>query len=567
VGLAPRPFAVAVTGAAVFAVCTVASSLGVRWMVDRVILPRFAGADIDEGALAAGAAIVIGIGVVRATGIVVRRGFAGMAEWRAAERLAHGLLARMSAQPVPWHRRHMVGDLVARCGVDVDVAVGVMAPMPFSSSVVVMVVAAAGFLLATDLVLGGIATALLPALLAVNLVYQRRIDTHYVDAQRELGLLSEAVHESFDGVVVVKAFGAEDRETARLARIAGRLRDAQVRAVAVRSTFEALLDATPSLANVLLLAVGALRVRDAAMTLGDLASVLYLFTLLAFPLRIIGHLLSEIPHSLAGWRRVVEVVDAPIENDPRASIGTADAATPVVLSGVEVAHGAGAPVLRGVDLTLSAGSTTALVGATGCGKTTLLHAIAGLVPVSAGRVGLATPRVGLVFQEAFLFADSLRFNLTLGMRVSETALWDALEVADAAELVRELDNGLDTTLGERGSGLSGGQRQRIALARALALGAELLLLDDTTSALDPGTEARVLANLRGMRRTVTTLVVASRPSTIALADEVVHLRDGRVAARGTHESLMARHRDYRDLMTAFETERGAERAEMRGARP
>lgn len=557
VRISPRQFSIAVGGAAVFAVCTVASSLGVRWMVDRVILPRFDGGPFDAGALAAGAAIVVGIGLLRAAGVVIRRSFAGIAEWRTARHLADGVLARLVAQPVPWHRRHMVGDLVARCGVDVDAAVAVMAPMPFSSSVVVMMVVAAAYLLATDVVLGGLAAALFPLMLAMNLAYQRRVDRHYKDAQRELGLLSEAVHESFDGVVVVKAFGAEERETRRLAEITARLREARIRAVGVRSTFESLLDAVPSLANVALLAVGAVRVRDGAMSVGDLASFLYLFTLLAFPLRIIGYLFSEIPHSLAGWQRVAEVAEAPVETDPHDAIGPAPAGLAVQVHGAVVAHADAAAVLRGVDLEVRHGETVALVGATGAGKTTLLHAIAGLVPLAAGRVARGASRTGLVFQEPFLFADTLRYNLTLGDEVAEGDLWAALAVADADGLVRELDAGLDTEVGERGVGLSGGQRQRIALARELARGAELLLLDDTTSALDPVTESRVLGNLRGMARRASVLVVASRPSTIALADRVAYLRDGRITAVGSHDELMARHPDYRELLAAFEADREA----------
>ena len=179
------------------------------------------------------------------------------------------------------------------------------------------------------------------------------------------------------------------------------------------------------------------------------------------------------------------------------------------------------------------------------------------MPLAAGRVASGASRTGLVFQEPFLFADTLRYNLTLGDEVAEGDLWAALAVADADGLVRELDAGLDTEVGERGVGLSGGQRQRIALARELARGAELLLLDDTTSALDPVTESRVLGNLRGMARRASVLVVASRPSTIALADRVAYLRDGRITAVGSHDELMARHPDYRELLAAFEADREA----------
>jgi ABC-type multidrug transport system fused ATPase/permease subunit len=184
-----------------------------------------------------------------------------------------------------------------------------------------------------------------------------------------------------------------------------------------------------------------------------------------------------------------------------------------------------------------------------------LHLIAGLVAARSGTVSLGTKRIGLVFQEAFLFAESLRYNLTLGTEVAESRIASALRTAAADGFVNELGIGLDIELGERGVSLSGGQRQRLALARALAMGSELLLLDDTTSALDPATEAQVLTNLRSLGADITTLVVASRPSTIALADEVVFMVDGAIAAAGPHDQLLRENLEYRTLISAFEHDR------------
>ncbi|MEY3482546.1 MAG: hypothetical protein RLZ40_589, partial [Actinomycetota bacterium] len=206
------------------------------------------------------------------------------------------------------------------------------------------------------------------------------------------------------------------------------------------------------------------------------------------------------------------------------------------------------------------GRTVAVVGATGSGKTTLLHVIAGLVAVDSGTVRLGTTRVGLVFQEAFLFAESLRYNLTLGADVPEERIRRALRTAAAEQFVDELGVGLDTELGERGVSLSGGQRQRLALARALAVGSELLLLDDTTSALDPATEALVLTNLRSLHDELSTIVVASRPSTIALADEVAFMSEGRIVAAGPHDRLLATNSEYQTLIQAFEHDRQADDA-------
>jgi ABC-type multidrug transport system fused ATPase/permease subunit len=422
--------------------------------------------------------------------------------------------------------------------------------------VVVLLVVASTWLLATDLALGLFAVAVMPAMLAFNMAYQRRIDRYYRLAQDELGNLSEAAHESFDGVLVVKAFGAEDRETERLAMISRRLQGVRTRAVTIRSGFEAVIDATPSLVNVAVIALGALRIRSGVMTIGELSSFVYLFTLVSMPLRIVSYLFSELPHSLSGWERVQAVLREPLLADPRAAIGHSDSAF-VQLQNVCAEHVAGSPVLRDVTLCVERGRTVAVVGATGAGKTTLLHVIAGLVPATTGEVRLGTRRVGLVFQEAFIFAESLRYNLTLGAQIPDAQVAQALEVAAAAGFIADLGVGLDTELGERGVSLSGGQRQRLALARAIAVGSDLLLLDDTTSALDPTTEETVLRNLHDLHDSITTVVVASRPSTIALADEVVFMHEGRVAAVGTHDTLLRGNRGYAALIAAFEHDREA----------
>lgn len=550
----PRLFITAVSGATLFGLCTVASALGVRWMVDRVILPRFNEGKTDTRALLIGAILVIGIGLLRAVGVVLRRGFAGASSWRTAESVSLDVLHRIVAQPSIWHRQHMTGDLVARVGVDSDAAVAVIGPMPFASAVVVMLVVSGVWLLVVDLPLGLLAIIVFPLLLILNIGYQRRIDTHYQNAQNELGLLSEAVHESFDGVMVVKAFGAEIRETERLSHITGRLKDARTKAVILRSTFEALLDAVPSIVNIVLLVVGAHRVKSGAMTVGELASFVYLFTLLVFPLRIIGYVFSEVPHSLSGWNRTRQIVDEPILPDPRASIHPAPKNTAIVVSNISISYG-DQSILKHLSLTINSSMTVAIVGATGSGKTTLLHAIAGLIPVDEGSIQVMSGGVGMVFQEAFLFADTLRFNVTLGDEISDDVVLAALEVAAATEFVSKFETGLDTELGERGASLSGGQRQRVALARAIVHRCPVLLLDDTTSALDPTTESMVIENLRRQQTVGATLIVASRPSTISLADEVLYLANGVIIDHAPHAVLMAQNAEYRALLEAFEHDR------------
>jgi ABC-type multidrug transport system fused ATPase/permease subunit len=551
----PKLFAIAVSGATLFALCTVASSIGLRWMIDRVILVRFEQNIVDLPALIAGSVIVIGIGLLRAFGVVIRRSYAGKAEWRTCETLTEKVIDHIVAQPIEWHRKKMTGDIVARCGVDADASVSILAPLPFSTSVVVMMVVSASWMLFVDIPLGLVAVVVFPILLLLNIGYQRRIDRYYNLAQKELGSLSEAVHESFDGVMVVKSFGAEKRETQRLANISSRLRDARIDAVGIRSTFEAMLDAIPNLLNIALIVLGSYRVKSGNMSVGELSSFIYLFSLLVFPLRIIGYLFSEIPHSVAGWRRINEVLDEELLRDPAIDIQNAQRGAGIEIQDCFFGHQGQIPIISNLNLKISEGKTVALVGATGCGKTTLLHLISGLISPTSGEIAVQSGGVSLVFQEAFLFAETLRYNITLDAEISTESVKKALEISQCNDFIGDLELGIDTSMGERGISLSGGQRQRVALARAIAQNRSVLLLDDTTSALDPNTEANVVKSLRQMSGHHTVVIVASRPSTIALADEVLYMDDGCIADRGSHEELLGRSAKYLELIKAFEHDR------------
>ena len=556
-----RTFFTAVGGAAVFASCTVASAVMMRRIVDDVIDPRFNEGSVGAGTVVTVLGTVVLLGVVRAVGVVVRRTWAGRTTWGVTESLTAEVVDRLAEQPVPWHRAQSTGDLITRAGVDAEAATSVLGPLPFASGVVVLMLLSSVWLVVSDLWLGLAAVCVFPLLVALNVTYQRRVDHFYDTAQDELGRLSAAVHESFDGVVVVKSFGAEHRETERLAAIAARLRSARLGAVRLRSLFESLLDGIPTVVNIGLLVAGAYRVRAGALTVGELSSCIYLFTLLVFPLRLIGFTLSELPHSLAGWARIRSLVDQPVESDPALALRRAPG-NDVVLRDVHFSHDGEREVLRGITATIEAGRTVAVVGATGAGKTTLLHVIAGLVPVGSGEVTVPESGARLVCQEACLLAGTVRENITLGDPIPDDAIELALNVSEAS-FVHDLADGLETEVGERGVGLSGGQRQRLALARALVRRPGVLLLDDTTSALDPATEAKVLANLRSALSQTTVIAVASRPSTIALADDVLFVQDGVMVAHGLHDELMATVADYRMLIEAFEHDREAMDAEVR----
>jgi ABC-type multidrug transport system fused ATPase/permease subunit len=313
------------------------------------------------------------------------------------------------------------------------------------------------------------------------------------------------------------------------------------------------------------LAVGVARVLSGATDPGAVVTVAYLLTIVSFPIRSIGWLLGEFPRSVVGFHRVQTVLRArgEMRYGDRAAART-DAGARLEVEHLAYRYDPDQRLLDDVTFTVEPGRTVALVGATASGKSTLTNLMTRLVDPDEGRIlldgtdlrdlgrGELASVVSVVAQTAFLFDDTVRGNVTLGADVTDDEVWAALRAAQADGFVAALPQGLDTRLGERGTSLSGGQRQRISLARALVRRPRLLILDDATSAVDPEVEARILEALRSGSTDSTLVVVAYRKATISLADEVVHLQDGRVADRGTHAELLERSPAYAHLVNAYE---------------
>jgi ABC-type multidrug transport system fused ATPase/permease subunit len=331
---------------------------------------------------------------------------------------------------------------------------------------------------------------------------------------------------------------------------------------ALRSTFEPALDALPNLGVIAILALGGWRVSTGVLTPGQLVQVMLLFTLLSFPMRVVGFLLEEMPRSVVAIGRIDDVLAEPVAAVTANPVELPAESLSVEMRDVRFAYVPGEAVLDGCSLRLEPGEIVALVGATGSGKSTLCELLVGLELPSSGRVEIGGVAIedldrealrrsaALVFQESFLFADSVAENLTLGeVPLAEVA--DAVRLAQAERFIEHLSDGYATVIGERGVTLSGGQRQRTALARALVRRPRVLILDDATSAVDPTVEARILDGLKQELDT-TALIVAHRVSTIALADRVLFLRDGRIAASGSHAELIEREPAYAAMVQAYE---------------
>ena len=568
----PRLFAIGVIGSIAFAALSVSTAFVVGAVVGEVAIPAIDAGRTEAGALALAAAVLVGLSALRVASLFGRRLGAGYMQFRLQARYRRRVTRRYLELPVSWHQRNATGTLLSNANSDVEATWFPIAPLPFAVGTVVMLVGALAAVFATDPVLGLVGLGIFPLLITLNVLYSRRMAPRQARAQQLRAELSAIGHESFDGALVVKTMGREAAETERFAAKAAELRDALIHVGRLRGVFDPLLEALPSVGSLLVLLVGAWRLSQGAVSVTELVSVAFLFTVLAFPVRAIGWVLADLPRSVAGWDRVQRVLTA--TGDMHYGERVLDpAAGPATLEFADVtfAYADGQPVLHDVSFTVDAGRTVALVGPTGSGKSTLAALAARLVDPASGTVRIdgtdvreltaasLAATVGLVPQVAFGFDDSVRANISLDRPgIDDARVWWALRLAQADGFVAGLPDGLDTVVGERGTTLSGGQRQRLTLARALAGRPRLLILDDATSAVDPRVEAAILAGLRGddgaaedgVRATI--LVVAYRRATIALADEVVYLEQGRVVARGTHQELLETVPGYADLVTAYE---------------
>ena len=565
-------FTVSVVGSVVFGATTVADAWVLGWTTDHVIRPSFERGDVVTGALAISVLLFMTVAILRALGVIARRLVGGIVYFRLVAEYRRRVTRRYLALPLAWHHRHPTGQLLSNANADVEATWAVFMPLPMAIGVIAMLVAAIVAMLLADVVLTIVGLVVFPALFGINVFYQRWLSPKVAHAQSLRGDVSAVAHESFDGALVVKSLGRETDETNRFARHAEELRDANIAVGRIRSIFDPLLEALPNLGVLAVILLGIERVASGAAGAGDVVQVAYLFTVVAFPVRAIGWVLGELPRSVVGWDRVRRVLDASGEMTyGRGSLPDHGPAH-LTLDDVHFSYEAGPEVLRGVDLDVTPGRVVAIVGATGAGKSTLTQLLTRLVDPDSGTVRIdgvdvrelthaaLTDAVAVVPQSTFLFDDSVRENVTLGEAVPDADIWAALRIVQAEGFVSALPKGLETQLGERGTTLSGGQRQRLALARALVRRPRLLVMDDATSAVDPEVEQRILGALADHTSDAdgpTVVVVAYRKATIALADEVVFLADGRVADRGTHAELIARSDDYRLLVDAYDTAREA----------
>ena len=554
-------FFISIIGAAIYAAAAVGTTIILGNITNNVIIPAFEDNEKEARAIWYSGLALLLVGFLRASTIILRRYFAALLTLRTQRQWRRDLAATYLEVPLKYHRETPTGQLLAHADADIVASSEVLNPLPFSIGVAALVIFAVISLATVDWFLTLVALVLFPSLAIINRLYTARAEIPLATVQERVGGVSRIAHESFDGVLVVKTLGREQQESERLETAAGSLRSARISLGKIRGVFEPMIDALPNLGIIALLLIGSWQVSIGRLNTGDVVQAAALFGLLAFPMRVFGFFLQEVPRAVVVSARLDKVIDA--EREPQGGDAViTDGALAVDFENVRFGYGDDPPVLENLNLHIPAGSIVALVGVVGSGKSTLCELIPRLVDPDAGTVRLGgidlrdldpeelRREVALVFQETFLFADTVLENVTLGDEITEEEVANAARIAHAENFVARLPEGWKTEIGERGVTLSGGQRQRLALTRALLRKPRVLILDDATSAVDPVIESAILRDLR-TSLAMTTLVVAHRVSTIELADEVVFLDGGQIVARGSHKELLQSNSDYARLVHAY----------------
>jgi len=548
---------------------------GLVWTVARVSVPMFTGRAIDEGVdrasgsrLGTWVVALLVAGAVQALFTGVRRYAAFRLALRVETELRLRLVAHLQRLHFAFHDQAQTGQLMANANSDIAQIENVVLLIPLTIASTLTLVAVAVVLTLRDVGLALFALAALPLLQFAAMRFSHRMFPIGLAQQEKLAELSSVVEESVTGIRVVKGFGAESRQVGRLDAEADGVYERSIAAADLRAWFLPLIDLLPTLGLVGILWYGGHRVLDGALTVGDIVAANFYVLMLIWPLRMVGMLLGQIPRAIAASARINAVLATePVIADRGGARPLPEGAGEVRFDDVRFAYGAGEPVLDGLDLTIRGGEAVALVGATASGKSTVARLIPRFYDADSGSVRIdgADVRdlrlhdlrraVGIVFEDTFLFTETVRDNIAFAdPSAPMEAVRRAAALAGADDFVRALPEGYETLVGQHGYTLSGGQRQRLAIARAVLADPRILILDDATSSVDPSKEHEIRAALREVMEGRTTIVIAHRPATIALADRVVLLDEGTVVAEGTHDELLATSERYREVLARAEVD-------------
>ena len=545
--------------------------VGILWASFKVAVPQMTKYAINDGIEKNGpllrwALIIGGLGVL--TGVLSgMRRYIAFRESRWAEmKFRERLFAHVLNLNIGYHDKAQTGQLMSRASSDLMQIQGFIVMIPITLSNVIQIFAVTTILFITDPILAIVALIPLPFVNFAARRFSHRIHPASIAVQAEQAQLANVVEESVSGVRVVKGFGAEQVQFEKLEKEADDILRESMKAARIRSSFMPAIDVLPALGLVAVLGVGGHRVLNGDLSIGDLVAFNVYLTLLIWPLRNIGMIVALGQRAAAALVRINEVMTTKSEvvevaQPKQLPMSTSETLGAVKFDKVVFGYNPDFPVLRNFNVDIKGGESIAIVGATGSGKSTIARLLLRFYDTQSGHVFIdgidvrklklsdLRQQVGLVFEDTVLFNDSVRNNISFAKPNSNfEEIERAAKLSGAHDFILQLPRGYDTVIGERGFSLSGGQRQRIAIARAIVADPRVLVLDDATSAVDPSKEGEIREAMKTVMSGRTTVVIAHRPGTIALADRVILLDDGKVAAVGVHDELVASNTRYREVL-------------------
>jgi ABC-type multidrug transport system fused ATPase/permease subunit len=572
-----KPYRWSLVISIVLAVGSQAASIGLVLVtgsvIDRAIVPH----ERDE--LWTLIWIAVALGVAKALLMVGRRFISGWQALGVEFDMRNALYAHLVRMSFGFYDRHQTGQLMSRATVDLQAVRFFLGyGLIFFFQHILTIVGVTAVMLYLEWRLALVALAVTPLIVALAYRYSHVSHPVLRDVQQKMADVATVAEENIVGVHVVKAFAQESAEQQKFAARSEAVFERSVEANRQRALYVPLLAFVPLLAQAAVLLVGGWMVVQNSISVGDFFRFNIFVTMLIMPLRMLGMWIGQSQRATASGERIFQVLDEHAEvADAPDAVDLPPGPGHIRFEDVSFGYRPDRLVLEGIELEIEPGRTVALIGHTGSGKTTLAALVPRFYDVTAGRIAIdghdvrsvtlssLRSEIGVVAQDPFLFSATVRENIAFGAPGADDAdVERAARLAQAHEFIAKLPYGYDTVIGERGITLSGGQRQRIAIARALIVDPRVLILDDATASVDATTEALIRAGLREAMEGRTTLIIAHRLSTIALADELVVLAEGGIAARGTHDELLASSAVYREIYEHGLLEREfAERVEAR----
>jgi ATP-binding cassette, subfamily B, bacterial len=552
--------------------------VGLFWALGKVSVPQLTKMGIDRGIEGTGnlvfwSGLVVAAGVIAGLFTAMRRWYAFRESRWIETRLREQIFSHLLKLHVGYHDKMQTGQLMSRASSDLQQLQAFVVMIPITLSNLAMLIAVVVLLIASQPMLAMFALAPLPIVNVMASRFSRQIHPAVLAVQQEQAQLATVVEESVSGVRVIKGFGAEQVQARKLKTEADDIWNVSLVAAKIRSKFLPALDLLPSIGLIAVLGIGGHRVINGQMTVGDLVKFNAYITMLIWPLRNLAMTVALAQRASVALVRVDEVLSTPsLVIDPLSptSLPSTSSDRPVgevIFDETVFSYEGASPVINHLSFSIRPGQAVALVGATGSGKSTVVRLLNRFHDVQQGSIRLdgidvrqltltdLRSAIGIVFEETFLFHDSVADNIAFSRpNAGPDVIERAARLAGAHDFIMELPEGYQTILGERGYSLSGGQRQRIAIARAIVSDPRVLVLDDATSAVDPSKEHEIREAMATVMKGRTTIVIAHRPGTIALADTVILLDEGRAVAVGTHEGLLADNERYRQVLAAWEVQ-------------